>query len=343
MVLTMDAASPGTRAGSDPQAPRATVQTRLGVTVSAFSFERLELTLATVDSLLRQDPPPDEIFVVVDHNEPLRAVLEARVSGAVVLASEGPKGLSGARNTGLAHTTCPILAYVDDDAEAAEGWSEAILAPFVEPGVMSVGGLAVPRWDGGAPGWFPEEFLWAVGCSYRGMVTDGFIRNPLGCNMAFRTDAIRSVGGFDPALGRVGTLPFGCEETELCVRLRRADPDARVVLVRDAVVHHVVPPARRTLRYLWRRSYYEGIGKAMMRRVSDGGALGAEQSYALTVVPKAVLRDLAGMARLSRPRRRLTRIAAMVGSLGLAGVGYLVGLATRPTGPAEEAHSRAAP
>jgi GT2 family glycosyltransferase len=317
----------------------------LSVVVCAFSAARIELTVASVASLRSQVPAPDEVIVVVDHNEPLRGILATRIAGAAVVPSEGPPGLSGARNTGLLHASSEFVAFVDDDAEAAPGWTTALLSPFDDPDVVAVGGIANPRWDGvEAPGWFPDELLWAVGCSYRGMTTEGSVRNPLGANMAFRAEAVKKAGLFDPALGRLGTLPFGCEETELCVRLRRADPVARVVIARGAVVAHHVPPERGTLRYLWRRSYYEGIGKSMMRRGEDGGSsLGTERSYALLVLPRTVLRDVAGMVLLRRPMLRARRIAAVVGSLGLAVLGYGVGLITRPAGPAADAQKRVAP
>jgi len=312
----------------------------LSVVVCAFSMARLELTVAAVAALAAQDPAPSQIVVVVDYNEPLRALLAERVKGAEVFSNEEPRGLSGARNTGLRHSTASIVAFVDDDAEAAPGWSRAMLAAFSDTAVVGVGGVAVPSWDHGVPAWFPEELLWAVGCSYRGQADTGEVRNPLGCNMAFRGDAIRSIGAFDPTLGRLGTLPFGCEETELCVRLRAAARDARIIITRDSVVHHHVPAERSSLRYVWQRSYYEGIGKSMLRRLSSGDSLGTERSYALRVLPGAVLRDLGGLLLLRAPGTRIKRISAIVGSLGLAGIGYVVGLVTRPAGPAAEAQER---
>jgi cellulose synthase/poly-beta-1,6-N-acetylglucosamine synthase-like glycosyltransferase len=307
---------------------------RLSVVVCAFSIARLDLTVASVAALLAQDPAPDEVLVVVDYNEPLSAMLAERIVGATILRNEGPRGLSGGRNTGLSHSSGELVAFVDDDAEVAPGWSAALKAPFRDAGVVAVGGMANPHWDHGAPDWFPAELLWAVGCSYRGMAIEGDVRNPLGCNMAFRAAPVREAGSFDPALGRLGTLPFGCEETELCVRLRRADRGVRIVMAPEAVVSHHVPPERGTLRYLWRRSYYEGVGKSIMRRSSGGTSIGTETSYALKVLPRAVLGDLAGLILLRRPGMRARRIAAIVGSLGLAALGYGVGLATRPAGPA---------
>jgi hypothetical protein len=49
------------------------------------------------------------------------------------------------------------------------------------------------------------------------------------------------------------------------------------------------------------------------------------------------------MALLRQPSRRAKRIAAIVGSLGLAGIGYLAGLIKRTDGPAAAAQTRVAP
>jgi len=294
------------------------------VVVCAFTAERLELTCAAVEALRNQATPP-ALVLVVDHNDSLLLALIDRLPGVQVLANEGPKGLSGGRNTGLRHARTPIVAFVDDDAEAQPGWTEAIAAPFADPEVVAVGGLVLPAWSGDEPRWFPPEFLWAVGCTYRGMVTQGAVRNPLGANMAFRAEIALRAGEFDPALGRVGYLPFGCEETELCVRIRRIAPRAKVVIAPAAVVRHHVPPERSTIRYLMTRSYYQGIGKAMLRHRADSAALGTERAYTLQVLPRAVLTDVAGLIRGQQPRRRAKRIFAICGSLALAGVGFAVG------------------
>jgi GT2 family glycosyltransferase len=340
--VTVSAQTSSVDAGS----PETAIRTAdLSVVVCAFSWARLELTVSAVRSLISQDPRPAEIVVVVDHNDALLEALKERLAGdrsLAVLASEGSQGLSGARNTGIDHATAGIVAFVDDDAEAAPGWTASMMAPFGEEAVVAVGGLAVPVWDGGVPDWFPDELLWAVGCSYAGMAIEGEIRNPLGCNMAFRSGAVVRAGLFDPTLGRLGSLPFGCEETELCVRLRRMDPSVRIVMAPAAVVHHHVPAERATLRYVWRRSYYEGIGKAILHRVTDAGSLGTERDYALKVLTRAMFRDLAGIVRLRSPLVRIRRLAAIVGSLGLAGVGYVVGLLGRTTGPAAAVQKRAA-
>jgi hypothetical protein len=77
-----------------------------------------------------------------------------------------------------------------------------------------------------------------------------------------------------------------------------------------------------------------------MRRSSDRSSIGTETGYALKVLPRAVLSDLAGLILLRQPGMRARRIAAIVGSLGLAALGYGGGLVTRPAGPVVVAQKR---
>ena len=311
------------------------------VVVCAYTFERLELTSACIRAVLAQPERP-EVIVVTDHNDELGEALRTRFPGVAVVPNSKRRGLGGARNTGVEAASADLVAFVDDDAEPSPGWLAGLAAGFKDPRVVAVGGDAEPVWEGSPPAWFPDEYLWVVGCSYRGMARDGPIRNPLGCNMAFRRAVLAPVGGFDQMLGRIGNVPFGLEETELCVRLIKADPSARIVMVRDAAVRHHVPAGRQRPAYFLQRCFYEGVGKAQLRHLASSAALSSERSYALRVLPAAVLREVVGSIRLDRPLARLSKAAAIVGGLGAAGTGYAWGR-LRSTGLTGGSHARAEP
>ena len=58
-----------------------------------------------------------------------------------------------------------------------------------------------------------------VGCSHLGLPTTVTPqRNLLGAAMSFRRSVFDKVGAFDTDMGRVGSLPLGCEETEFALR-----------------------------------------------------------------------------------------------------------------------------
>jgi GT2 family glycosyltransferase len=296
------------------------------VVVCTFSSQRLEQTIACVQSVLAQGPPLKELLVVVDHNEDLRASLRARLPAQVkILANAGEPGLSSARNTAVELSTGDPIAFIDDDAVARERWLERLLYALRDPTVLGVGGHAVPTWEHGQPAWFPDEFLWVVGCSYRGLAESGPVRNPLGCNMAFRAEIFDRIGLFDPAMGRLGNRPLGCEETEFCIRLAKSAPDGRVVLVSGADVDHRVSRDRERPSYLLRRCYHEGISKALVRRLGDTRSLNTERTY----VRRALTSRVAASARTAAtgPGRiaALGQITAIIGGLAAAVAGYAFG------------------
>jgi len=297
------------------------------VVVCAHTMRRLDETIACLRAVIGQEQPPGEVIVVVDHEPDLQRELTTHSGLPVtVVANDGRRGLSDARNTGLRFARGAVIAFVDDDAVPREGWLAALVRPFADPQVAVTGGRAEPLWPEAAPRWFPEEFLWVVGCSYRGMVDDGPVRNVIGCNMAFRREALAAAGDFDPNVGRLGSRPLGCEETELCIRVRRTLPGARVVAVPDAVVDHHVSADRVRPRYFASRCWHEGLSKARIARLVSGGeALSSERTYATRTLPAGVGRAIADGRHAGRRRAAAGRSAAIVGGLTAAALGYAAG------------------
>jgi GT2 family glycosyltransferase len=301
------------------------------VIVCAYTLDRLSLTERCIQAVLDQDPAPDQVIAVIDHNDELRARIRETFPTIDVVANSGRRGLSDARNTGIAQATGEILAFIDDDAIPARGWLAGLTEGFADPSVMIVGGRANAAWERRQPGWFPDEYLWVVGCSYRGQPASGPVRNPLGCNMAFRREVFERVGGFDPAVGRLGTRPIGAEETELCLRTRQAFPAAGIVLVPGAEVSHSVPASRGQVSYFVRRCFYEGVSKAAVRDLGAGDALSTERGYVLRTLTSGVARRLGRAIRLDHPLDALAGIVALGTGAATAAAGYAYGRIARRT------------
>ncbi|WP_037857198.1 glycosyltransferase family 2 protein [Streptomyces sp. NRRL F-5065] len=244
-----------------------------------------------------------------------------------VLANAGPRGLSAGRNTGIAASRAEVIAFLDDDAVAERDWLHHLTEAYADPRVMAVGGRTLPVWASGRrPVWFPEEFDWVVGCTYRGLPPGRVrVRNVLGGNASFRREAFDAAGGFATGIGRDGDRrPLGCEETELCIRLSRARPDAVLLIDDRAVIHHRVPGAREHFGYFRSRTYAEGLSKALVARsVGVARGLESERRYATRTLPAGVVRGLRD-AVLARPGGAGRAGAIVAGVLTAAG-GYLVG------------------
>jgi glycosyltransferase involved in cell wall biosynthesis len=308
----------------------------LSVIVCAYTLGRWEDIQAAIASVQSQRRPPDEILLVVDHCPELHRLATRMLHDVRVLPNQQHKGLSGARNTGVEAAVGDVVAFLDDDATAHPSWTARLLADHRDPRVAGVGGLVVPWWETDRPPWFPPEFDWVVGCSYRGLPEEPApVRNFIGANMSFRRDVLRAAGGFRTDLGRVGTRPLGCEETELCLRIRSRRPDAVLLYDPSAAVRHHVPAARATWSYFRARCYAEGLSKALVAKYSEGAAaLSSERAYLASTIPRAYREAL----RRARPAPARTVLALTLG-VGATAAGYAVGsVRIRRSTPAEPAH-----
>lgn len=272
----------------------------VSVVICGYTARRWDALVEAVGSVRNQQYPVREILVVADHNPDLAERARHGLTGAVVLENEHARGLSGARNTGLAAAGGDVVAFLDDDAVAEPDWLTRLLDPYRDPAVVAVGGVVRPRWmsAAGRPALLPAadgtgELDWVVGCSYTGQpVRRAPVRNVMGCNMSLRRAAATSAGGFVEGIGRTAAAPLGCEETELCIRMRQQSPGCRIVFEPSAVVHHRVEASRTTWAYLRRRSWAEGLSKAAIGRlVGSGDALASEWSYTTRVLPAAITRE----------------------------------------------------
>jgi hypothetical protein len=297
----------------------------------AYTLDRADQLMAALESVRTQVPPPREILVIIDHNEELLDWVRAQVSqyaedyGISTVPSTGPPGLSGARNTGVELATGDVVAFLDDDAEAEPGWLAHLLGPYSDPAVVSVGGSVVPAWESHRPSWFPEEFGWVVGCSYRGQPTRlGPVRNAIGANISFRRSSLIAAGGFSDRVGRIGADAHGCEETEASIRVSRQEPGSRVLLEPAARVRHWVPEQRTTWSYFRRRCYAEGKSKAVVSDLVGGSdGLASERDYVRSTLPSGVATAVSSAWRHRDPRRT-TPAAAIVAGLMVTATGYLV-------------------
>lgn len=309
-------------------------QLAASVVICAYTLERWDTIRAAVDAVLAQEPRPAQVIVVCDHNPELARRAKAELPGVTVLDSAGARGLSGARNTGLAAATSPVTAFLDDDAVPRPGWLAALLAPYERGNVVATGGHVEPRWAGRRPAWLPPEFDWVVGCSYAGMPAGGGpIRNPIGASMSMRTDLALAAGGFDDAVGRVGARPTGCEETELSIRLTAATPGSAIYYEPASVVDHLVTAQRASYRYFLRRCWHEGNSKARVVALAGAGpGLERERRQAAVVIPRALARQARQLAA-GHPAAA-ARMAALASGLAVTAAGYLTGQLRRAAGRA---------
>lgn len=306
--------------------PRDVSDSLVSVVICAYTLARWDDIVEAVASVELQELEL-EIILVIDHNDELLERASVQWPQHRVIANSSRRGLAGARNTGVSVAQGELVAFLDDDAAAQPFWLSRLVAPFADEHVVGVGGDSQPVWPiGSNESMFPAELYWIVGSGYTGLPTSlTEVRNVIGCSMVFRRSVLNDLGGFDLDTGRIGRFPLGCEETELCIRARQADPTSRILFEPASMVHHRVSEDRVTWAYIRRRSFYEGVSKAgLARKHGAGDSLSSERSYVASVLPRALAREVTAIGRGGA-----TRGAAIVLSLVAAGVGYVYGRAAR--------------
>ena len=198
--------------------------------------DRPEQVRACVRSILACEYPRDRFEVLVVDNVPRDGLTRAAVtglagSGPVRYLSEDKSGSASARNRALPEARGEFLVFTDDDALVDRHWLAEIVRGFrAAPGVDAVSGLLAPRrLDTPARVWFEQYGGFSRG--YRQRIFDLHENRPsdeplypftaglfgTGNNMAFRAEALRTIGGFDPALGN-GTPALGGVDSEVLLR-----------------------------------------------------------------------------------------------------------------------------
>jgi glucosyl-dolichyl phosphate glucuronosyltransferase len=290
------------------------------VVIPCHTERRWTTLVLAVESAKAQTPAPAEIVVVVDHNARLFDKIKHELAGVTVLTNRFRRGAAGARNTGAFHAITPVVAFLDDDVRAHQGWLAGLLAPLADPAVTGTGGAVLPAWSGHRPGWFPDEYLWTVGASHAPMPAEAAPTPEVhSAGMAVRREAFVQVGGFPESSGR-STDRQPTREDRLCRRI--SEDGGRWMFAPDARIHHPVGPAQMTFRYFLHRCYVAG------RTTASSGP-----GHLHRPAPGALLRNLrAGSLR---------RTWAVTAARTATAIGGIVELTTRrPAPPAPPVHNQ---
>ena len=245
------------------------------ITATICTRNRADYLGKALKSLSAQTLPPSDFEVLVVDNastdRTVTLVNEMKTSlPSLRYIFEGAVGLSRARNAAIREARSPYIAFLDDDAVATSHWLEAILTAFdsVQPAPACVGGRIDPIWEAPRPDWLPDAllgYLTIVNWTAEAVTLDLSSQYVAGANMAFKTDALRSVGGFNSNLGRVGERLLSGEEIHV-QRLLAAAGHKLHYEPRAAVRHHV-PAARLTRQWFLDRAYAQGLSGAVMLAV----------------------------------------------------------------------------
>ena len=194
--------------------------------------------------------PDFETIVVCDGSRDHSALI-AREHGAVVIETEH-RGLSHARNCGIAHAQGEIVAFLDDDAYPDADWLHYLAAGFRHERYAGIGGPNIPPDDGRL---VADCVAAAPGGPIHVLVSDREAEHVPGCNMAFRKAALEEIGGFDARFRTAG------DDVDVCWRLQKAGKT--LGFSAGAVVMH---RRRDSIRRYLKQQYGYGKAEALLER-----------------------------------------------------------------------------
>lgn len=182
-------------------------------------------------------PAADDVLVVDNTLGDTETEVMARQFSARYTV-EPIKGLSRARNRGLAESTTDIVAYIDDDAVPRSDWLGSLLKPFEDPNVAVVTGRIVSPHASDREGVLegPLTVNNKVAHWFEIATFGGLGR---GSNMALRRSACMGWTVFDLRLGRGGPIEIAEENCAFASLLSRGHTG---VFLPSAIVTH--PPLR---------------------------------------------------------------------------------------------------
>jgi O-antigen biosynthesis protein len=257
---------------------------------------------ACIDSILAGEYPHYEV-VVVD-NAPRRpgtaALLrrEYRGDARVRRVAEPRPGAARARATGLAAAQGEFVAFVDDDAVVDRMWLTAIAQAFsAAEDVAAVTTLILPReletpaqvwleqFGGYGKGFRRRVFHRHEGTSGDGLYPYSAGTYGSGASMAFRTRALRELGGFD------SRLSIGGEDLDLFLKVILSG--RRLVYEPAAIAWHMHP------------SDYESLRRTVFRYGAGLAALMTKWFFSDPVIARDIAVRLPAALRLALdPRSR---------------------------------------
>ena len=277
-----------------------------------------------IQSILSQKYGNLELIVIVDHNPGLYRKLTKTFQGwtSKVRFILTPKhtSLSESRNLGAKVATGDVVVFTDDDIIVDEYWIKNIVKAYKKYKAVGVSGKVVPLWKDKPPKYLADEFLWLVGCTYRGFCNEELckVRNGIGPNFSFKREVFNRVGYFNENLGfaNKGRRMLQGEEAEFSIRVIR-DFGNRIIHTNSAIVYHKVPARKTRIIYLLKRSFWQGYSKAVLEHKSldkdkDGHVLDIERGYLINTINSI------------RNRPTLVKIANLAIIISV-GIGYLVG------------------
>jgi GT2 family glycosyltransferase len=290
----------------------------LTTTVIIVTLNRPDCVRKCLDCLDAQQPPAEQLIVVdASRDDRTRDVVQSFPHVIYLRNDNGFGRMTASRNIGLKASTGDIIAFLDDDAFAHEGWLKNLLAAYDDPTVDVVGGRALNNQPGEAldgvdrigrltkngslEGWFAAD---------PGRIIE--VDHVMGCNMSFRRNVLAELGGFREDYPGISGV---CEDSDMCVRVRRSG--YKIAFCPSATVTHIGAPQAKGKRFDTRYAYFASRNHMALLVRNFGGMSGIVGRYSVYIFAESV-RDC-----VKRIGGAVIRFAAAIGGTL---IGFISGL-----------------
>jgi glycosyltransferase involved in cell wall biosynthesis len=214
---------------------------------------------------------PEVEVIVVDSASTDHRTRDVALAAGVRYVRTDVKGLSIARNIGLAASERSVIVYTDDDCAPTPDWVSNLVKPFEDPRVAATSGRMLDHTLAATDVPFTERTTYNT--TVRGLDAGH------GAVMAFRRSTVNALGGFDEVLG-AGRFLAGAEDLDIFCRVLASG--SIVVFVPDSVVLHVNTRDPEAYRKLM-RGYGLGLGALLGKWLRLSPIVGARMGATLAV------------------------------------------------------------
>jgi glucosyl-dolichyl phosphate glucuronosyltransferase len=234
------------------------------VSVVVCTYNRSDCLRRMLESLQKAIVPKDVPFevIVVDNNsdDDTRFIFEEAKTGSplkITYVFEEKRGISHARNRGIAEATGDVIAFTDDDVIVDKYWIHNTEKAFREHDAACVGGRILPIWESPRQRWLNPPLY-----DYLALLDHGdsvvYMDSPdiWGANFAVKSEMFDKYGLFDVNLGRIPQKLYGFEETEFLLRLQSG---GEVILYYpSSVIYHCIFANKMSKGYFRRWRFDQG-------------------------------------------------------------------------------------
>ncbi len=179
------------------------------VSIVVCSYNGARTLRDCLDSLQNLNYPHYEVIFIDDGSKDNTQEIMREFPGVRNIVQVN-KGLSAARNAGIAEAQGDVVAFTDSDCMADRDWLYFLISTLLSDNFAAVGG---PNISPPATNWVQATVGAAPGSPSHVLLTDTIAEHVPGCNMAYHKWALELIGGFDIEYRKAG------DDVDVCWRL----------------------------------------------------------------------------------------------------------------------------